>query len=90
MNILCDIFSHVEISEKDVFEENDTRLLIYIHCLYRCTFMYILDVEARLKGGPQVACMLQAWPGRSGKQLQEQISPNLELIIKRISVNEDG
>ena len=31
----------------------------------------------RLKGGPQVEWMLQAIPGRSGKQEQEQNSPNL-------------
>ena len=32
--------------------------------------------RARLKGGPQVAWMLQARPGRSGKQQQQQNSPN--------------
>ena len=30
-----------------------------------------------LKGWPQVWRVLQAKPGRSGKQQQEQISPNL-------------
>ena len=36
-------------------------------------FMY----RARLKGGPQVILMLQAKPGRSGKQEQEQNCPSL-------------
>ena len=35
------------------------------------------DYRARLKGGPQVARMPQAKPGRIGKQAQEQNSPNL-------------
>ena len=33
--------------------------------------------RARLKGGPQVARMLQEKPSRSGKQEQQQNSPNL-------------
>ena len=47
---------------------------------YRChAQLYIAtcsgNYRARQKGGLQVAQMLQAKPGRSGKQQQEQISP---------------
>ena len=38
---------------------------------------YLNMDRAWLKGGPQIAWMLQAKPGRSGKQPQEQNSPNL-------------
>ena len=37
--------------------------------------MYVYG--ARLKGGPQVACMLQARPGRSVKKQQQQTSADL-------------
>ena len=33
--------------------------------------------KAQPKGGPQVACMLQASPGRSAMQQHQQNSPNL-------------
>ena len=46
------------------------------------TFKYLVQAQAyvyraRLIGGPQVARMLQASWGRSGKQEQEQNSQNL-------------
>ena len=37
--------------------------------------------RARLKGGPQVAWMLQAKPDRSGKQQHKQNSPNLVIAF---------
>ena len=43
------------------------------------------DYRARLKGGPQVARMLQARTGRSDKQQQEQNSPNLVHQLQPIS-----
>ena len=39
-------------------------------------YIAFIRYRARLKSGPQVAWMLQARPGRSGKQNQEKKSPN--------------
>ena len=46
------------------------------------------SARARLKGGPQVSRMLQANPGRSGKQEQKQNSLNLGPAFQLTPVHE--
>ena len=43
--------------------------------------------KAQLKGGPLVGLMLQAKPGKSGKQEKQQISPNLGTAFLPSPVN---
>ena len=52
--------------------------------LWICRALY----RVRLKGGPQVVWMLQVRPGRSGKQQQQQNSPNLGATSEPIPVQQ--